>query len=61
MPETKLETMTAEIDCSVNAMYIVKDGVVKMIPPLSSGYGEQHAVWQNGKIDRVVNKEIIKV
>ncbi|WP_412734141.1 DUF3954 domain-containing protein [Halalkalibacterium halodurans] len=54
-------TMEATIDCSKNAIYVVKDGCLIMIEPPSSGYGEQTAIWLGGKVDRVECTEINKV
>ncbi|MED4172353.1 DUF3954 domain-containing protein [Halalkalibacterium halodurans] len=53
--------MEATIDCSKNAIYVVKDGCLIMIEPPSSGYGEQTAIWLGGKVDRVECTEINKV
>ncbi|UOE96401.1 DUF3954 domain-containing protein [Alkalihalobacillus sp. LMS39] len=45
--------MTAEIDVMKNSLYVVKDGQVIAIEPPASGFGDQVAVWINGKVDRV--------
>ncbi|CDN36880.1 DUF3954 domain-containing protein [Bacillus toyonensis] len=51
-----------EIDVSSNNLLIVKDGKVTVVKPPESGFGEQVAVWVNGKIKRVDTKftEIIE-
>ncbi|MEH7458491.1 DUF3954 domain-containing protein [Bacillus sp. JJ1127] len=45
--------MKKEIDVTNNKIYVVKDGQVFPVNPPASGYGEQVAVWVNGKVDRV--------
>ncbi|MFJ6273106.1 DUF3954 domain-containing protein [Bacillus thuringiensis] len=42
-----------EIDVGSNKLLIVKGGNVTVVNPLMSGFGEQVAVWINGKVDRV--------
>lgn len=54
-------TLKAEIDCSKNIIYIVKDGRVVTVEPPKSGYGEQVAVWLGGKVDRIETKSSTKV
>jgi len=51
----------AEIDVTNNKIYVVKDGRVIAVEPPASGYGEQVAVWQNGKVDRVDTKFTEKI
>ncbi|MED4453073.1 DUF3954 domain-containing protein [Metabacillus fastidiosus] len=41
--------MTAEIDLTKNATYIVKDGKVELVPIPPTGYGKQTINWQAGK------------
>ncbi|HEK9103620.1 TPA: DUF3954 domain-containing protein [Bacillus pseudomycoides] len=53
--------MKAEIDISSNKLYVVKDGRVIAVEPPASGYGEQVAVWLNGKVDRVDTKFTEKI
>ncbi|MEN1934218.1 DUF3954 domain-containing protein [Paenibacillus sp. 102] len=53
--------MKAEIDISSNKLYVVKDGRVIAVEPPASGYGEQVAVWLNGKVDRVDTKVTEKI
>ncbi|MCQ6531254.1 DUF3954 domain-containing protein [Bacillus mycoides] len=48
--------MRKEIDTKNNQIYIVIDGNVIPVKPPESGYGEQVAVWINGKVDRVDTK-----
>ena len=50
-----------EIDVSNNKIYIVKDGNVTAVNPPISGFGEQVAVWVNGKVDRVDTKFTEKI
>ncbi|HDR6544607.1 TPA: DUF3954 domain-containing protein, partial [Bacillus thuringiensis] len=40
---------------------IVKDGNVTAVNPPMSGFGEQVAVWVNGKVDRVDTKFTEKI
>ena len=42
-----------EIDVGSNKLLIVKGGNVTVVNPPMSGFGEQVAVWINGKVDRV--------
>ncbi|WP_144561609.1 DUF3954 domain-containing protein [Bacillus mycoides] len=53
--------MKVEIDTSSNKIYVVKDGRVIAVEPPASGYGEQVAVWFNGKVDRVDTKFTEKI
>ncbi|PED84330.1 DUF3954 domain-containing protein [Bacillus pseudomycoides] len=53
--------MKKEIDVTNNKIYIVKDGNVCPIDPPASGYGEQVAIWQNGKVVRVDTKFTEKI
>ncbi|PEY32695.1 DUF3954 domain-containing protein [Bacillus cereus] len=53
--------MKVEIDVTNNKIYVVKDGRVIAVEPPASGYGEQVAVWQNGKVDRVDAKFTEKI
>ncbi|EKS8379280.1 MULTISPECIES: DUF3954 domain-containing protein [Bacillus cereus group] len=50
-----------EIDVSNNKLLIVKDGNVTAVNPPESGFGEQVAVWINGKVDRVDTKFTEKI
>ena len=50
-----------EIDVSSNKLYVVKDGKVIAFNPPESGYGEQIAVWVNGKVARVDTKFTKKI
>ncbi|HDR4948895.1 MULTISPECIES: DUF3954 domain-containing protein [Bacillus cereus group] len=50
-----------EIDVSSNKLYVVKDGKVIALNPPESGYGEQIAVWVNGKVARVDTKFTKKI
>ncbi len=50
-----------EIDVSSNKLLIVKDGNVTAVNPPMSGFGEQVAVWVNGKVDRVDTKFTEKI
>ncbi|MED2846929.1 MULTISPECIES: DUF3954 domain-containing protein [Bacillus] len=50
-----------EIDVSSNKLYVVKDGNVIAFNPPESGFGEQVAVWINGKVDRVDTKFTEKI
>lgn len=44
-----LSTMTAQIDATENAVFIVKDGrVIRREGPIS-GFGKQTITWQDGK------------
>lgn len=58
---TKSKQLTVEIDVSKNQLYVVKDGRVISVEPPASGYGEQVAIWQNGKVDRVDTKFTEKI
>ncbi|MDM5189377.1 DUF3954 domain-containing protein [Bacillus sp. DX4.1] len=58
---TKTKQLTVEIDVTKNQIYVVKDGRVISIEPPISGYGEQVAVWLNGKVDRVDTKFTEKI
>ncbi|WP_017154158.1 DUF3954 domain-containing protein [Bacillus bingmayongensis] len=53
--------MKVEIDVSNNKIYVVKDGQVIPVNPPSSGFGEQVAIWVNGKVDRVDTKFTEKI
>ncbi|HDR7367921.1 DUF3954 domain-containing protein [Bacillus toyonensis] len=53
--------MKKEIDVTNNKMYAVKDGRVIPVEPLFIGFGEQVAVWQNGKVERVDTKFTEKI
>ncbi|MBH0359240.1 MULTISPECIES: DUF3954 domain-containing protein [Bacillus] len=50
-----------EIDVSSNKLYVVKDGNIIAFNPPESGFGEQVAVWINGKVDRVDTKFTEKI
>ncbi|WP_144517052.1 DUF3954 domain-containing protein [Bacillus thuringiensis] len=50
-----------EIDVSNNKLLIVKDGNITAFNPPESGFGEQVAVWINGKVDRVDTKFTEKI
>ncbi|WJE51178.1 DUF3954 domain-containing protein [Bacillus cereus] len=58
---TKSKQLTVEIDVTKNQIHVVKDGRVISIDPPASGYGEQVAVWLNGKVDRVDTKFTEKI
>ncbi|CAM4012842.1 DUF3954 domain-containing protein [Bacillus manliponensis] len=53
--------MRAEIDVTKNRIYVVKEGRVISVEPPASGFGEQVAVWINGKVDRVDTKNTEKI
>ncbi|MBJ8052952.1 DUF3954 domain-containing protein [Bacillus cereus] len=53
--------MKIEIDVTSNKIYVVKDGNVIAVNPPVSGFGEQVAVWVNGKVDRVDTKFTEKI
>ncbi|TKH22855.1 DUF3954 domain-containing protein [Bacillus wiedmannii] len=53
--------MKIEIDVTSNKLYVVKDGNVIAVNPPVSGFGEQVAVWVNGKVDRVDTKFTEKI
>ncbi|MDA2111426.1 MULTISPECIES: DUF3954 domain-containing protein [Bacillus cereus group] len=50
-----------EIDVSSNKLLIIKDGKITAVKPPESGFGEQVAVWVNGKVDRVDTKFTEKI
>lgn len=58
---TKSKQLTAEIDVTKNQIHVVRDGRIISIDPPASGYGEQVAVWLNGKVDRVDTKFTEKI
>ncbi|MBE5106451.1 DUF3954 domain-containing protein [Bacillus thuringiensis] len=58
---TKNLQTTVEIDTARNQIYVVKDGRVFPVAPPISGFGEQVAIWQNGKVDRVDTKFTEKI
>ncbi|QKS70241.1 DUF3954 domain-containing protein [Paenalkalicoccus suaedae] len=43
------EDWTATIDLTDNATYVVKDGHIKKVTPVSSGFGKQTITWQQEK------------
>lgn len=56
----KSTQLTVEVDVTQNQIYVVKDGRVISVKPPESGFGEQVAVWVNGKVDRVDTKNTEK-
>ncbi|QDI92962.1 DUF3954 domain-containing protein [Salicibibacter halophilus] len=53
--------MKAEIDCSEDSLYVVKNGKVTKVNKPQSGYGQQNIVWLGGKVDRVESTESQKI
>lgn len=51
----------AEIDVSENRIYVVKDGRVVPVDPPTSGYGEQTAIWKDGKVIDVIDTKRIRI
>lgn len=52
---------TAEIDLSQDKLYIVKNGRLIAVDPPGTGYGEQTAIWKDGKVLDVINTERIRI
>lgn len=50
-----------EIDSSENMIVVVKDGNVTPIKAPISGFGEQTAVWKDGKVIDIINHERIRI
>lgn len=50
-----------EIDLTKDSLYIVKNGELTTVEAPISGFGEQIAVWINGKVDRIEMKTIKKL
>lgn len=61
MNKVKNNKKVEEIDVSVNRIYVVKDGRAIPIEPPSSGYGEQTAVWKDGKVIDVIDTKRIRI
>lgn len=57
----KVDGLKAEIDLSVDKLYVAKNGQLIAIEPPSSGFGEQTAIWKDGKIIHVVDTKRIKL
>lgn len=47
--KVNIDKMTAEIDLSKNATYIVKDGKLEPVDTPPNGFGRQIITWQDGK------------
>jgi hypothetical protein len=57
--KANLEKMTAEIDLTENALYIVKDGLLTKIT--AKNYGNDEIIWKDGKVLDVYRGERIRV
>lgn len=51
----------AEIDLSKNMIVVIKDGNVTPIEAPETGYGEQTAIWKDGKVIDVVKQERVRI
>ncbi|WNF36439.1 DUF3954 domain-containing protein [Bacillaceae bacterium IKA-2] len=61
MINPKPQKKSVEIDLTNNCLYIVGDGELTPVEAPVSGFGEQIAVWVNGKVDRIEIKTIKKI
>ena len=59
--DSRVQSTYEKIEIDVSKLLIVKDGNVTAVNPPMSGFGEQVAVWVNGKVDRVDTKFTEKI
>jgi 23S rRNA maturation mini-RNase III len=57
--KVNLEKMTAEIDLTENALYIVKDGQLTKIT--AKNHGNDEIIWKDGKVLDVYRGERIRM
>jgi hypothetical protein len=54
-----VEKMTAKIDLTENALYVVKDGLLTKIT--AKNYGNDEIIWKDGKVLDVYRGERIRM
>jgi hypothetical protein len=54
-----VEKMTAQIDLTENALYVVRDGLLTKI--MAKNHGNDEIIWKDGKVLDVYRGERIRV